>query len=811
VVKRDPVFDTLIKHGVAAFQREDYRTARKQFSQAILRMPRDDRARFWLGATQYHLGNVGEAKKHLEEIKRSGEPPVADRPAAVHEYLCRCYLSSDTEKAIQFGEEGVRRDPDDPRLRLVTGNAYFRLNRHDAALEHFDAGWEAENGRAGTPAFAARPGQIPYARSSVFAALERWPEALSAIEDALVRDPDCASYHNRKGIILFDGLREAERALEATLRAIDLDPGTVATGNDGVYYYNAAVYLKHLKRYDEALSNIDKGISISPRQDYRALREQLLGFAQEKAAAQPPASPTLDYSHVGGMHGLKDQVRRIMRVIFSDRDEAKRYGIVRNGILLYGPPGCGKTFFAEAMAGEFGLNFQRVSLGSAQTKYVGAAAENIEKVFHEARSMLPCLLFFDEFDAIAGKRSDAVSQHEQQMVNALLQLIDSHRDTPGLVIAAATNRLGEIDSAAIREGRFDYKVKIYKPDFDARREIVLVLLRDRPHDATVDASCLAQDMEGFTAAQIRHVIDAAAMAAMEAESPISDGHLREALIERLEDVRYGGPRLDWDDLILPAETKRKLQFIEQFIENPELVKKLGVDPPTGVLLYGAPGTGKTTVARVLASQTDASFHAVNAADIFSKWLGESEQRVKELFEQARENVPAIIFIDEIESVLGSRADGDSGASRAVNAVVNTFLAEMDGIASNQRIFVIGATNRPDLLDEAVMRPGRLSEAVQIGLPDADGRLALLQLFTKKMKLGGRVDLVAIAKATEGASGADLMGLCTIAGRNALLRELGAGGEEPAVTTEDFQEALKELFPETAWDAEIRPIGFQTSQ
>lgn len=806
---RDPVFDVCLKRGITSFEQGDYRKAREQFSQANLRQPHNVRGRFWLGAAQYHLGKTGEAVEHLEAILDAPTTPLPDRPAAVYEYLCRCHLTSDPKKAVSYGEEGVGRDPDDPRLRLVAGNAYFRQSRFEEALKHYDAGWKSESGGRGEPAFPAQPGQLAAARASALIALKRWPDALAAIEDALDREPERACYHNRKGIVLQDGFGRTEKAVAAVKRAIQLDPGTIDTGSDGIYYFNLSSYLIRLERYAEALGAIDLAIAISPRADYKSLRDRLLPEVQAAALARPPESTTLSFADVGGMHALKDQVARIMRVVLTDRADARRYGIERNGILLYGPPGCGKTFFAEAMAGEFGLNFIRVGLGSALTKYVGAAGENIEKLFAQARGQTPCLLFFDEFDAVASRRDDATSQHEQQMVNALLQQIDANRDVEGLVIVAATNRLRQIDPAAVREGRFDYKVKIYRPDFDARREILQVLLRDRPHDGTLDLGSLAQQMEGFTAAQVRHVVDAAAMAALEADAPIGDGHLRQALIERLEGSRYGGPRLDWDDLILPAATKRKLQFIEQFIENPQLVERLGVEPPTGVLLFGPPGTGKTTVARVLASQTDAAFLAVNAADIFSKWLGESEGRVRELFEQARDNVPAIVFIDEIESILGRRQGGSDGASRASNAVVNTFLAEMDGIAGAQRVFVIGATNRPDLLDDAVLRPGRLSDAVEIGLPDETGRLALLELFTRKMRRDPSVSLEGLAAKTEGASGADLRGLCTAAGRNALLRELQADNGEPAVTADDFEHALAELFPEQAWTEQGPKIGFHS--
>ncbi len=806
-----PPIDALLADGIAAFEKGDLSAARRHFAQAALRDPRSPRAAYWLGTTQYHLGNSAEARAHLEPLLHAASPPLAERPAAAHEALCRCLLLRDPQRALEVAEQGIAADPADPRIHLVAGNACFRLQRWAAALDHYDAARRAEDLRGGTAAFPAHPGQVPYAQSSALVQLQRWRDALGALDEALAREPRNATYHNRRGVILFHGLGDAAAAVLAARRAIAIDPETRETGGDGVYHANLATWLEKLGRFDEAKEAIERAIAISPSPKSQQIRAALLESARRHRPTAGPSAARLDFSRVGGMHGLKEQVRRIVDVVHTRRDEARRYGIVRNGILLYGPPGCGKTFFAEAMAGEFGLRFQRVALGSALTDHVGGAAERIEQVFAEAERNAPCLLFFDELDALAARRSQTGSLHEQQAVDALLQQIDAHRDTPGLVLVAATNRLDDLDPAAIREGRFDFKVKIYRPDFDARREILDVLLRDRPHDPSVDVSQLSQQMEGLSAAQIRHVVDAAAMAAMDAQAPISHGHLQGALRERLPEKRIAGKPLGWDDLILPDQVKRKLKFIERFLENPGLVEKLGVDPPSGALLFGPPGTGKTTIARVLACQTDAAFHAINAADVFCKWLGDSERRLKEIFEAARESPPAIVFIDEIEAILPRRGEADSGGARTANAVVATFLTELDGLQPTTRVFVIGATNRPELLDEAVLRPGRLSESIEIGLPDEAGRLALLRLHSAKMSLAPDVDFAALAAETDGSSGADLKGLCTGAGRNALLRELEAGGTSPAVTMADFRHALEEIFPGGSGRRTARRAAFELAR
>lgn len=527
---------------------------------------------------------------------------------------------------------------------------------------------------------------------------------------------------------------------------------------------------------------------------------------------QPATRPSpIGFAHVGGMESLKAQVRRIVETTYLRQEEAHQYGVIRNGILLHGPPGCGKTFFARAMAEEFGLTFLHVPLESAISKYIGGAPDAIEGLFREARSKTPCVLFFDEFDAIASKRQDTPVLQERQTVNALLQQLDAHRETPGLLIVAATNRFEDLDPAIVREGRFDYKVKVDNPDQDARLAILRALISDRPHGRRLRLPELAHDLDGFSAAQIRSIVDEAALAALEATRPIGPEHLRAAYRAHVAASRYGGVKLGWDDLILPADVKRRLQLIEQMIENPRMVRDLGITPPSGILLAGPPGTGKTTIARVLASEADAAFFPINAADIFSKWLGESERHVSELFARARARVPAIVFIDEIDAIADRRSEGESGGERVRNAVVNMFLAEMDGFDSSSRVFVVGATNRPELLDEALLRPGRLGDRIDIGPPDGAARTQLLELFTKKMRLSPSVDLARLTTLTERATGAVLKGVCTLAGRHALARELDARGiapgdsdRAPAVTQEDFEQAWREL---SSRDDGRRAIGF----
>ncbi len=273
---QEPSFDQLVTDGAAALDRGDYSAARDLLERAHDERPADAHARFWLAAAQYHLGNVADARRHLDAVLAANAVPVPERPAAVFEYLCRCHLAADTRRATVYGEDGVRCDPHDPRLRLVLGFAYFRLGELEKALSHYDGGSAAER-RDGRAAFPGEPGRLPFARTTVLVALRRWDEALGAIDEALAREPHSAAYHNRRAEVLFDGLGDAEGAMEAARRAVELNPGAIAAGGDGSAFYNLARYLRHLGHGDRALAAIERAIAIRPEVQYKKLREELRG------------------------------------------------------------------------------------------------------------------------------------------------------------------------------------------------------------------------------------------------------------------------------------------------------------------------------------------------------------------------------------------------------------------------------------------------------------------------------------------------------------------------------------------------------
>src|SRR4051794_31165417 len=502
---------------------------------------------------------------------------------------------------------------------------------------------------------------------------------------------------------------------------------------------------------------------------------------------QPPEELD-DFSEVGGMESLKQEVRDTVGLMLEHPDDAERYGIEWNGILLHGPPGVGKTFFARAIAGEYGMNLMHVSTGDLIGGIQGQSAQNIDKAFQTALQNLPCLLFFDEFDSIAQRRDTNPDQEARRTVNQLLTSLEAYRDERQLLVMAATNNVEHLDPAVIRPGRFDRHIPIDPPDADARRAIFKAELDDRPAAPTIDLDELVQRTEGMTPAAISKVVETAALTVFrEAAQSGKDLQLDSShLLQAVE--QYGGqdrPMVEhwtWESLILPPAIKQQLQQLQAVIEDPESARRFGVEPPTGLLLAGPPGTGKTTVAKVLAAQAHCSFYPVSGADVMSKWVGESEGNIRRLFERARENRPSIIFIDEIDAVAGRR-----GTIEVHDTHVNQLLAEIDGVGGQRGVFIVGATNRPNQLDPALLRGGRLSRTIVLGLPDEAGRLAILKLNTARMPTVG-VDLEQLARDSDGRSPADLKSLC----QEAALAAMARGDAAQPVTQQDFAEALERL-------------------
>jgi transitional endoplasmic reticulum ATPase len=510
-----------------------------------------------------------------------------------------------------------------------------------------------------------------------------------------------------------------------------------------------------------------------------------LGGASGEFTVQPP-DELVTFAKVGGMEALKQEVRD---TLLEHPGEARRYGIEWNGMLLHGPPGVGKSYFAQAIAGEYGMNFIHVSTGDLIGGIQGQSAKNIDKAFRTASENVPCLLFFDEFDSVAQRRGETPDQESRRTVNQLLTSLEQYRDQEGLLVVAATNDLEHLDPAVIRPGRFDRQIRIDLPDAAARRAILQSELADRPVAKDVNLDELVRRTEGMTPATIEKVVDAAALRVFKQaaqngkELALDERHLLDALEALGGQDRPMVEHWTWDSLVLPEETKNQLKQLEAIIEDPESARRFGIDPPSGLLLAGPPGTGKTTVAKVIAAQAHCSFYPVSGADVMSKWVGESEGNLRRLFERARENRPSVIFIDEIDALAGRR-----GELQIHDSQVNQLLSEIDGVAGQRGVFVIGATNRPDQLDPALLRGGRLSRTIVLGLPDEHGRLAILCLYTARMPTVG-VSLEELARRTAGFAPADLKALCQEAGLAAMMR-----GAEARVSEEDFESAINRIRP-----------------
>lgn len=503
------------------------------------------------------------------------------------------------------------------------------------------------------------------------------------------------------------------------------------------------------------------------------------------------------FADVGGMGELKQSLADTVGLVLAHRHRARDYQVAFNGLLLHGPPGTGKSHLARAIAGEYGMSLLHVSTGDLVEGVVGASGRNVAAVFDAARAARPCVLFLDEFDSIAQRRDAAGHPEERRTVNQLLVALEAVQDDPDVFVVAATNDLDHLDPAVIRPGRFDRQVRVDLPDHDGRRAILQVHLARRPStESTVDLDAWAARTGGWSAADLSQLVEDAAMRAFRDAATSGDevhvgpAHLEAALAERGGRDRPLVEHWSWDDLVLPADVLGELRQLEALLAEPELAAQLGVEPPRGILLAGPPGTGKTTVARVLAAQARCSFYPVSAADVSSRWHGESERSVQRLFERARAHRPSIVFVDEIDAI--GRTRGRTAGSGTGDRQLTQLLAEIDGIASSDGVLVVGATNRPDVLDPALTRGGRLARTIELPLPDEALRLALLTRMTARMPTVG-VDLARVAAATDGLSGADLEAICQQAAIHALVRVRGAGEHDAAVEVlpEDVARAILE--------------------
>ncbi len=535
--------------------------------------------------------------------------------------------------------------------------------------------------------------------------------------------------------------------------------------------------------------------------------------------------PRVTYEDIGGLHEEIQRIREMVELPLRHPELFERLGIEPpKGVLLHGPPGCGKTLLAKAVANEAEANFYSINGPEIMSKFYGESEERLRQIFKEAQENAPSIIFIDEIDAIAPKREEVSGEVEKRIVSQLLTLMDGLESRGQLVVIAATNRPNAVDPALRRPGRFDREIEIGIPDKKGRLEILQIHTRNMPLDKDVNLEKIAEITYGYTGADLAALCKEAAMKALRRYLPQIDlekekippevlkemtvkfedfmNAYREIVPTAMREVYVEVPNVHWDDIGGLEEIKQKLrEMVEWPLKNPEKFRKIGIKPPKGILLYGPPGCGKTLLAKAVATESGANFISIRGPEVFSKWVGESERAIREVFRKARMAAPSVIFIDEIDSIAPKKELG-FGDSAVSERVISQLLTEMDGLVALENVVVMAATNKPHLLDNALLRPGRFDYLVYVPKPDRKARLEILKVHTRNMPLGEDVNLKEISEKTEGFSGADLEALCREAGLNAIRKD------KSVVTEEDFKEALKKIKPSITPRMEERYKAFQ---
>jgi transitional endoplasmic reticulum ATPase len=525
---------------------------------------------------------------------------------------------------------------------------------------------------------------------------------------------------------------------------------------------------------------------------------------------------TVAYEDIGGMKEEVQKVREMVELPMRHPELFERLGIEPpKGVLLHGPPGTGKTLLAKAVASESEAHFITINGPEIVSKFVGEAEERLRGIFKEADDNAPSIIFIDELDSIAPKREEVVGEVEKRIVSQLLTLMDGLKGRGQVVVIGATNRPNSIDPALRRPGRFDREIEIGVPDKKGRKEMLQIHTRGMPLEKNVALDDLASVTHGYVGADIQSLCKEAAMRSLRRVLPkinLQDEHIPQKILDELRitkddfenalkditpsalrEVMIEVPNVKWEQIGGLDSVKRELrEAIDLPLKHPDAFKRVGIRPVRGVLLHGSPGTGKTLLAKAVATESEANFITVRGPELLSKWVGESEKGIREIFRKARQAAPCIIFFDEIDAIapIRSGGGGEDGGSHVTTGVVNTMLAEMDGISAIKDVVVIAATNRADIMDPALLRPGRFDKIIEIPLPDEATRLAILKVHTGKMPIEKDVDLKALSKLADGYSGADIESLCREAGMMALRENIRA----TSVTAVHFQKAFTAVRP-----------------
>lgn len=523
--------------------------------------------------------------------------------------------------------------------------------------------------------------------------------------------------------------------------------------------------------------------------------------------------PEINYEDIGGLSEEIKKIREMVEIPIKHPEIFHRLGIEPpKGVLLHGPPGAGKTLLAKAVANESEASFILLNGPEIMSKFYGESEKKIRDIFEEAEKTAPTIIFIDEIDAIAPKREEVTGEVERRVVSQLLTMMDGLKSRGKVIVLAATNRVNAIDPALRRPGRFDREIEINVPGKEGRLSILKIHTRGMPLSRDVKLEEIASITHGFVGADIEALVKEAAMGVLrkllpkinlDQEEQIPQEMLEKLVvkhndfIDALKNVRPSAmrevlvetPNVGWNDVGGLDKVKRELkEAVEWPIKYPETFKRMGIRPSRGILLYGPPGTGKTLLAKAVAKESEANFIQVKGPSLLSMWVGKSEEGMRKVFERARQVSPCIIFFDEIDALAGKR--GLDTGTKVTERVLNQMLAEMDGLEDLHDVLVIGATNRPDMIDQGLLRPGRFDKILLVPSPEEEGRLQILKIHTKNMPLDKNVNLSDIAKKTIGYTGADMEALA----REAALIALRESKEAKIVKRKHFEEALKKVKP-----------------
>ena len=548
-----------------------------------------------------------------------------------------------------------------------------------------------------------------------------------------------------------------------------------------------------------------------------------ISLSQKAVDISEDSVPDVTYEDIGGLTDEVKKIREMVELPLRHPEVFDKLGIEPpKGVLLHGPPGTGKTLLAKAVANETEAHFILLNGPEIMSKFYGESEKKVREIFDEAEKNAPSIIFIDEIDAIAPKREEVQGEVERRVVSQLLTMMDGLKTRGRIIVIGATNRVNSIDPALRRPGRFDRELEISVPDKPGRLNILKIHTRNMPLAKDVNLDALAGKTHGFVGADVSALTKEAAMCVlrkllpemkMEDDKPVSQEILDKIIIkaddfdEALKVVRPSAmrevlvetPNTSWEDVGGLEVTKQSLiEAVEWPIKRPEGFKRLGIRPPRGILLYGPPGTGKTLLAKAVAKESEANFIHVKGPSLLSMWVGKSEEGVRKVFERARQVSPCIIFFDEIDAIAGRRGN-DHGSSGVTDRVLNQLLAEIDGLEGLKDVTIIGATNRPDMLDPALLRPGRFDRIILVDVPDVESRRKIFDVHTRAMKesIAKDVNIDELVRQTEGFVGADVEGLVREAAMNALRRDASA----KEVTKKDFDDAFSKIrssvSPETA--------------